>query len=150
MRAVVQRCLSARVEVAGEIVGAIEGLGLVAFVAAGRGDTEVDRQYLVEKIIGARVFEDERGKMGCALADVKGSLLVVSQFTLYGDMRRGRRPDFTEAMAPAEAAAALDAFLMDVRARGIPVATGRFGADMRVFVENDGPVTLLFDSKRLF
>jgi D-tyrosyl-tRNA(Tyr) deacylase len=149
MRAVVQRCLAARVEVAGEVVGAIDR-GLCAFVAAGKDDDEAAASYLVDKIIQLRVFEDDAGKMGRSLLDVGGALLVVSQFTLFGDVRKGRRPDFGAAMPPGPAAALLDRFVVLARERGVPVATGRFGADMRVLVDNDGPVTLLLDTTRLF
>ena len=145
MRAVVQRVTAARVEVAGEIVGQIER-GLVAFVGIGKGDGEAEARYLVDKIVDLRVFEDEQGKMNRALADVAGGLLVVSQFTLYGDTSRGRRPGFDRAMPPAEAERLYDHVVSLARARHAPVATGRFRADMRVLVDNDGPVTLLIES----
>ncbi len=149
MRAVVQRARRARVEVAGEITGAIER-GLVAFVAAGEGDTEADVAYLVNKVTSLRVFPDAEGKMRHALADVGGGLLVVSQFTLFGDVRRGNRPGFDGAMEPVRAEALYERFVAEARARGVLVATGRFRADMTVHVENDGPVTILIDSKKLF
>ena len=149
MRAVVQRVRAARVEVAGAVVGAIDR-GLVAFVGAARGDSERDGAYLVDKLVTLRVFPDEAGKMSLALAEVAGALLVVSQFTLVGDVRRGRRPSFDDALAPELAAALLDGVVAGARARGVPVATGRFGADMRVVVDNDGPVTILVDSRKLF
>jgi D-tyrosyl-tRNA(Tyr) deacylase len=145
MKAVVQRVRSARVEVAGDVVGAI-GRGLVVFVGAGKGDTLADVDYLVDKVIGLRVFEDESGKMARALADVNGGLLVVSQFTLYGDVTRGRRPSFDRAMAPAEAESLYDAFLLRARERHSIVESGRFRADMLVVVENDGPVTIIVES----
>jgi len=145
MRAVVQRVTGARVEVAGEVVGSIER-GLVAFVGIGKGDGESEARYLADKIVALRVFEDDQGKMNRALADVVGGLLVVSQFTLYGDTSRGRRPGFDRAMAPAEAERLYDHFVALVRARHAPVATGRFRADMRVLVDNDGPVTLLLET----
>jgi D-tyrosyl-tRNA(Tyr) deacylase len=145
MRAVVQRVTAARVEVAGEIVGRIER-GLVAFVGIGKGDGEKEAAYLVDKIIGLRVFEDDRGKMNRALADVGGALLVVSQFTLYGDVRRGRRPGFDDAMPPEEAEPLYDRFVALARARHPHVETGRFRADMRVVVDNDGPVTILLET----
>jgi D-tyrosyl-tRNA(Tyr) deacylase len=145
MRAVVQRVTAARVEVAGEIVGGIER-GLVAFVGIGKGDGESEARYLVDKIVELRVFDDDQGKMNRALADVAGGLLVVSQFTLYGDTSRGRRPGFDRAMPPAEAERLYDHFVALVRARHAPVATGRFRADMRVLVDNDGPVTLLLET----
>lgn len=149
MRAVVQRVREARVEVDGEIVGSI-GLGLVAFVGAGRDDTDRDVLYVAEKVAGLRVFEDDAGKMSKALADVGGALLAVSQFTVYGDVRRGRRPDFTAAKEPIEAERLFDRFVQRVRELGLPVQTGRFRAMMRVVVDNDGPVTILVDSARQF
>jgi D-tyrosyl-tRNA(Tyr) deacylase len=145
MRAVVQRVTAARVEVAGQVVGRIDG-GLVAFVGIGKGDTEAEATYLVDKIVGLRVFEDDQGKMNRALADVGGALLVVSQFTLYGDVRRGRRPGFDDAMPPAEAEPLYDRFVALARARHPHVETGRFRADMRVLVDNTGPVTLILDT----
>ena len=148
MRAVVQRVKAARVEVAGEIVGQIEK-GLVAFVGLGKGDGENEAAWLVDKIVNLRVFEDERGKMNHALADVGGGLLVVSQFTLYGDVRRGRRPGFDDAMPPLLAETLYDRFVHLARSRHPVVATGRFRADMRVVVDNDGPVTLLIDTDLL-
>lgn len=149
MRAVVQRAHSASVHVLGEEVGAI-GRGLVVFVAAGAGDTERDARYVANKVLGLRVFPDDAGKMTQSLSDVSGELLVVSQFTLYGDVRRGMRPSFTDAMEPVEAERVYEAFVAHTRASGLRVATGRFRADMRVGVENDGPVTILIDSKRAF
>jgi D-tyrosyl-tRNA(Tyr) deacylase len=149
VRAVVQRALSARVEVEGEVVGRIER-GLVAFVGAAEDDTQADLDYTVGKIVGLRVFPDERGRMMRALADVGGGLLVISQFTVFGDVRRGLRPSFDGAMEPVAAEALYDRFVAAARATGVPVQTGRFRADMRVFVENDGPVTILIDSRRTF
>jgi D-tyrosyl-tRNA(Tyr) deacylase len=145
MRAVVQRVTAARVEIAGEVVGSIEH-GLVAFVGIGKGDGEAEARYLVDKIVELRVFEDEQGKMNRSLADVAGGLLVVSQFTLYGDTSRGRRPGFDRAMPPVEAENLYDHVVTLARARHSPVATGRFRADMRVLVDNDGPVTLLVET----
>ncbi|WP_437619953.1 D-aminoacyl-tRNA deacylase [Sorangium sp. So ce1151] len=149
MRAVVQRALAARVEVEGQVVGAIER-GLVAFVGAARDDDDADADHVANKIAGLRVFSDDAGKMSRALADVRGGVLAISQFTLFGDVRRGLRPSFDGAMEPVRAEALYDRFVAALRARGLEVATGRFRADMRVFVENDGPVTLLIDSKRTF
>lgn len=149
MRAVVQRVLSARVEVDGQITGAIEK-GLVAFVGAASGDAAADLDYVAGKIAGLRVFPDDAGKMSRTLADVQGGLLVVSQFTVFGDVRRGLRPSFDGAMEPVAAERMYDDFVRAVRAKGLRVETGRFRADMRVFVENDGPVTILVDSRRLF
>ena len=149
MRAVVQRARRARVEVGGEITGAIER-GLVAFVGAAEGDGDADLAYLVNKVVGLRVFPDEEGKMRRALADVGGGLLVISQFTLFGDVRRGNRPSFDGAMEPKEAERMYERFVAEARARGLPVETGRFRAEMTVHVENDGPVTILIDSRKLF
>ncbi|AUX46177.1 D-tyrosyl-tRNA(Tyr) deacylase [Sorangium cellulosum] len=149
MRAVVQRALAARVEVEGQVVGAIEH-GLVAFVGAAKDDDDADADHIANKIAGLRVFSDDAGKMSRALADVRGGVLAISQFTLFGDVRRGLRPSFDGAMEPARAEALYDRVVAALRARGLEVATGRFRADMRVFVENDGPVTILLDSKRTF
>ncbi|WP_437935402.1 D-aminoacyl-tRNA deacylase [Sorangium sp. So ce341] len=149
MRAVVQRALAARVEVDGQVVGAIER-GLVAFVGAAKDDDEADADHVANKVAGLRVFNDEAGKMSRALADVRGGVLAISQFTLFGDVRRGLRPSFDGAMEPARAEALYERFVAALRTRGLEVATGRFRADMRVFVENDGPVTILIDSKRTF
>jgi D-aminoacyl-tRNA deacylase len=149
MRAVVQRALSARVEVDGEVVGHIER-GLVVFVGAGEDDERSDLDYTVNKIVNLRVFPDERGRMTKALGDVGGSLLVISQFTVFGDVRRGLRPSFDGAMEPVSAERLYDEFVAACKLAGAPVQTGRFRADMRVFVENDGPVTILVDSKRAF
>jgi D-tyrosyl-tRNA(Tyr) deacylase len=149
MRAVVQRARRARVEVGGEVTGAIEQ-GLVAFVGAAAGDGDADLAYVVNKVTSLRVFPDAEGKMRLALADVGGALLVVSQFTLLGDVRRGNRPSFDGAMDPTEAEALYDRFVAEARARGVRVETGRFRADMTVFVENDGPVTILIDSRKTF
>lgn len=149
MRAVVQRALAARVEVGGEVVGAIER-GLVVFVGAAKDDAEADAEYMANKVAGLRVFPDEAGKMSRALAEAGGAVLAISQFTLFGDVRRGMRPGFDGAMEPMRAEELYERFVAAVRSRGLQVATGRFRADMRVFVENDGPVTILIDSKRLF
>jgi D-tyrosyl-tRNA(Tyr) deacylase len=149
VRAVVQRARKARVEVGGEITGAIDR-GLVAFVGAADGDGEADLAYVVNKVVSLRVFPDEEGKMKLSLADAGGSLLVVSQFTLFGDVRRGNRPSFDGAMEPVMAEKMYDRFVAEVRARGVRVETGRFRADMTVFVENDGPVTILVDSRKTF
>jgi D-tyrosyl-tRNA(Tyr) deacylase len=145
VRAVVQRVLSARVEVDGAVVGRIDR-GLLAYVGFGSGDSAEDRAWVLSKIVTLRVFEDEAGKMSRSLADVGGALLLVSQFTLYGDVRKGRRPSFDEAMAPEQAESAYAAAVEEARAMGVPVETGRFRADMLVHSVNDGPVTLWIDS----
>lgn len=145
MRAVVQRVLSARVEVGGEVVGAI-GRGLLAYLGFGVTDTADDGAWVLSKIVGLRVFEDDAGKMNRSLVDVGGALLLVSQFTLYADVRRGRRPSFDEAMPPERAEIAYRAVVAQARAMGVPVETGRFRADMKVHSVNDGPVTLWIDS----
>jgi D-tyrosyl-tRNA(Tyr) deacylase len=149
MRAVVQRAKRARVEVEGEVTGEIER-GLVAFVGAAEGDGDADLAYLVNKVASLRVFPDDVGKMRHAAGDVGAGILVISQFTLFGDVRRGNRPSFDGAMDPAAAEQMVDRFVAALRARGLTVATGRFGAEMTVFVENDGPVTILIDSRKQF
>jgi D-tyrosyl-tRNA(Tyr) deacylase len=145
MRAIVERVLAARVEVGGEIVGAIDR-GLLAYIGFGRGDTDEDRAWVLGKIVQLRVFEDDAKKMNRSVAEVGGSLLLVSQFTLYADLRRGRRPSFDDAMPPELAERAYISAVMEARAMGVPVETGRFRADMRVHAVNDGPVTLWIDS----
>ncbi len=145
MRAVVQRVRSARVEVGGAVVGAIDR-GLLAYLGFGRGDTDEDRAWVLSKIVGLRVFEDGAGKMSLSLEDVSGAILLVSQFTLYGDLRRGRRPSFDDAMPPEDAQRAYEATVEAARATGLRVETGRFRADMQVHSVNDGPVTLWIDS----
>jgi D-tyrosyl-tRNA(Tyr) deacylase len=149
MRAVVQRVSRAEVRVENAVVGKI-GRGFLVLVAAGDDDTDEDVTYLADKVAGLRVFPDENGQMNKALADVGGAMLVVSQFTLFGDCRKGRRPSFAKAMAPGPAEAAYEKFVAAVRAQGLPVETGRFRAMMEVELVNDGPVTLLVDSKRVF
>ncbi len=140
-----QRVTSARVQVDGQTVGEIDH-GLLVYAGFGRGDTDEDRAWVLSKIVGLRIFADDAGKMGRSVSDVGGGLLLVSQFTLYGDLRRGRRPSFDDAMAPAEAEAAYDALVREARTTGLRVATGRFAADMKVSSLNDGPVTLWVDS----
>ncbi len=146
MRAVVQRVGFARVTVLGETVGEI-GQGLLVYLGCGKGDTPSDVDWLVSKILELRVFENEGGKMDRSVLDAGGALLVVSQFTLYGDVRRGRRPSFDAAMAPGEANALYELFLARARARLITQA-GRFQAEMRVVSENLGPVTLWIESPK--
>jgi D-aminoacyl-tRNA deacylase len=149
MRAVVQRVSRARVTVSGEVAGEI-GPGLLVLVGVGRDDTRADADYLVEKTIGLRIFEDAGGKMNLSVAGVGGALLVVSQFTLYGDARRGKRPSF-DAAAPAEQARELyEYFVEKVRAAGLRCATGRFQEMMQVELVNEGPVTILLDSGKEF
>lgn len=149
MRAVVQRARGARVLVGGEVVGSIER-GLVVFVGAEAGDTDADVAYVVNKVVGLRVFPDEAGRMSRSLADIGGGLLAISQFTVFGDVRRGLRPSFDGAMEPVQAERMYDRFVAEARARGAAVETGRFRADMTVHVENDGPVTILIDSRKVF
>jgi len=146
MRAVVQRVSEARVKIDGAVVGEI-GHGLLVLLGITHGDTPEQAEWLADKIIGLRIFEDDDGKMNRDLIEVGGGMLVVSQFTLYGDCRKGRRPSFIEAAPPAVAVPLYAAFVDGVRARGVPTATGRFGAMMRVELVNEGPVTLLLDSK---
>ena len=152
MRAVVQRVTTADVRVDGEVVGAVApgGKGLLILLAAGQDDDVRDVDYLVNKITGLRVFEDDDGRMNLSLLEVGGSLLVVSQFTLFGDCRKGRRPSFVHAMEPTGAEALVDHFVDRARATGVHVETGRFRTHMQVSLVNDGPVTLLIDSKKLF
>jgi D-tyrosyl-tRNA(Tyr) deacylase len=149
MRAVVQRVARAEVRVDGAIVGRI-GRGLLALVGAGADDGDDDVAYIADKVAGLRVFPDEQGLMNRALAEIGGAVLVVSQFTLYGDCRKGRRPSFATAMAPGPAEALYEKLLARLRAAALPVETGRFRAMMDVELVNDGPVTLLLDSKRAF
>ena len=150
MRAVIQRVHRCEVRVEGEVVGRIRS-GLLVLLGVGEDDSEADLDYLVRKVVGLRVFEDARGAMNRSLLDVGGELLVVSQFTLYGDCRKGRRPSFIKAMAPGPAEELCRAFAQRARAMGVSqVAEGRFGAMMDVELVNNGPVTLLLDSSKLF
>lgn len=149
MRAVVQRVSSASVGVDGTIVGAI-GKGLTVFLGVGAEDTERDADYLAEKIVGLRIFPDENHKMNLSLQDVGGEVLVVSQFTLYGDCRKGKRPSFVTAAPPDEANRLYEYCVERIRGFGIPAATGQFQAMMEVKVSNDGPVTILLDSTKQF
>jgi D-tyrosyl-tRNA(Tyr) deacylase len=149
VRAVVQRVSRAEVRVGDEVTGRI-GAGLVALVGAGDDDSESDVAYMVDKIVGLRIFADDGGNMNRSVVDIGGALLIVSQFTLYGDARKGRRPSFVKAMAPGPAEQLYDRFVAAARATGVPVETGRFRAMMEVELVNDGPVTLLLDSKRQF
>ena len=149
MRAVVQRVSSARVCVGDEVVGEIDR-GLLVLLGVGEQDGKDDVDYLAQKIVGLRVFEDQNQQMNLALADVEGALLVVSQFTLYGDCRKGRRPSFVHAMEPVVAEAICRDFVAACESLGAPVQTGRFRAMMNVELCNDGPVTLLLESRKQF
>jgi len=149
MRAVLQRVSEARVRVNGEIVGEI-GRGLLVLLGVGQGDGEADARFLTEKTAGLRIFEDAQGKMNLSVEDIAGAVLVVSQFTLYGDCRQGRRPGFSAAAPPELADALYRQFVEGLRKRGLPVATGIFQAEMAVELVNDGPVTLLLDSRKEF
>ena len=149
MRAVVQRVTRASVKVEEEIVGEI-GNGLVVLLGIARDDAEKDASYLAEKIAALRIFEDEKGVMNVSLKDVKGGMLVVSQFTLYGDVRRGLRPSWIDAAPPEVAEPLYDFFVERVRAIVTNVATGSFRAMMQVELVNDGPVTILLDSRKQF
>jgi D-tyrosyl-tRNA(Tyr) deacylase len=149
MRAVLQRVSEARVRVGGEIVGEI-GRGLLVLLGVGQGDGEADVRFLAEKTAGLRIFEDAQGKMNLSVEDVAGAVLVVSQFTLYGDCRQGRRPGFSAAASPERADALYQQFVQCLRQRGLPVATGVFQAEMAVELVNEGPVTLLLDSRKEF
>ena len=146
MKVLVQRVSRASVSVDGEVVGRI-GLGLVGLVGVAQGDTEEDVRYLVDKTVGLRIFPDEAGRFNRSLVDVGGELLLVSQFTLIADTRKGRRPSFTEAAGPAEAEALFNGFVDLARATGLKVETGRFQQHMLVEIHNDGPVTILLDSR---
>ena len=149
MRVVVQRVSRAEVRVQGERVGSIQQ-GLVVLAAIGREDEEKDVDYLAKKITNLRVFEDEQGKMNLSVRDVKGGVLVVSQFTLFGDSRKGNRPSFVDAAPPDRAEPLYECFLQTLRTYGIPVAGGRFQAAMDVDLVNQGPVTILLDSRTCF
>ena len=146
MRAVVQRVAWAKVEVAGDVVGEINR-GLLVYLGFKKGDGDADQNYVLGKILGLRIFENDERKMDKHVLEVGGGLLVVSQFTLYGDVRRGRRPSFDEAMPPEEAERAYERFLALARI-AMPVESGRFRADMKVSSANDGPVTIWIDSEK--
>jgi D-tyrosyl-tRNA(Tyr) deacylase len=150
MRAVVQRCRRAQVTVDGQVVGAVEQ-GLLVLVGAGKGDGDADVAYIADKIVGLRIFPDADGKMNLSVLDVGGGVLLVSQFTLFGDVRKGRRPAFIDALEPVAAEALYERTVAAVRAAGVTrVATGVFRADMQVELVNDGPVTILLDSRKSF
>lgn len=147
MRAVIQRVKSAQVSVDGRISGKI-GKGLLVLLGVGKGDGESDLSFLASKIPELRIFEDASGKFNLSLREIDGEMLVVSQFTLYSDCRRGRRPSFTEAEEPTVARHLYEQFISKLREQGIPVQTGEFQARMEVHLINDGPVTLLLDSRQ--
>lgn len=148
MRGVVQRVLEAHVKVDGQVVGQI-AQGLVVLLGVAEGDTETDLKYLVEKTINLRIFEDDEGKMNRSVLDIGGSILAISQFTLLGDCRKGRRPSFITAAKPEEANAKYEDYVRLVRQQGVTVETGIFRADMKVQLINDGPVTMILDSTKL-
>jgi D-aminoacyl-tRNA deacylase len=149
MRAVIQRISGATVKVNSE-TAAESGAGLLVFLGVGRDDTEEDAAYLLDKVVNLRVFEDGEGKFNLSLLDLKGELMVVSQFTLYGDARKGRRPSFSEAAKGEKARELYDYFIYKAKDTGIRVSQGNFGEHMEVKLTNDGPVTILLDSGRLF
>lgn len=148
MRALLQRVSSARVTVNGRVTGQIEH-GFVILLGVTHSDTVAEAEWLAAKVAGLRLFEDDAGKMNLSLADVGGSFLVVSQFTLYGDAQKGRRPSFTAAARPEQAEPLVDYFCQQLRQAGFTVATGMFGAHMEVEIHNDGPVTLLVERDRM-
>lgn len=149
MRAVVQRVNYASVTVESAVVGRIDR-GICVLVGVGREDEEADATALADKVVGLRIFEDDAQKMNLSVLEIGGALLAVSQFTLFGDVRRGKRPSFTDALEPVRAQALFERFCAECRARGVHVETGRFRTQMQVALENDGPVTILVDSKRAF
>ena len=149
MRAVIQRVSRANVTVEDEVVGRI-GKGLLVLLGVATGDDEPAAEYLAEKTLGLRIFEDDAGKMNRSVAEVGGGVLVVSQFTLYGDVRKGKRPSFDQAARPEEAKRLYEYFVQRIRAAGIECAAGRFQAMMDVELVNDGPVTILLDSEKVF
>nr|WP_312215850.1 D-aminoacyl-tRNA deacylase [Clostridioides sp.] len=149
MRSVVQRVSSSSVTVDGGIIGKIDK-GLMVLLGVTHDDTSKDVDYMIDKILNLRIFEDEEDKMNLSLKDVGGELLVVSQFTLYGDCRKGRRPSFTNAARPDQADKLYEEFVAKAKAQGLNVGTGQFGAHMMVDLTNDGPVTILLDSSKSF
>ena len=146
MRAVVQRVTNADVKIDGRVSGKIDN-GLLVLLGVGNGDTEEDMKYIADKIIKLRIFSDENDKMNLSLEDVGGSMLVISQFTLYGDCSHGRRPYFGNAMEPVSANEMYEKFVAYIKEQGIHTETGEFGADMKVSLTNDGPVTIIMESK---
>lgn len=149
MRAILQRVTKASVDVDGETIGKI-GDGLLIFLGVGKGDTDEDMRYIADKTLNLRIFCDEDEKMNRSVRDIGGNLLIVSQFTLYGDCRKGRRPGFDSAMPPAAAKEMYEKFIEYMKSSGLFVQTGEFGADMKVSLLNDGPVTMSLDSSKLF
>lgn len=149
MRAVVQRVKQASVTIDGVTVGEISQ-GLMVLLGVGKEDTKQDAAYLAEKIAGLRIFTDAGDKMNLSVQDIQGGILVVSQFTLYADCRKGKRPGFSDAALPETAIPLYEEFVTNLKALGLPVATGQFGADMLVSIDNDGPVTILLDSGKVF
>jgi len=149
VKAVLQRVTGASVSIASEIVGRI-GRGLVIFVGVANGDTEKDAQYLAQKTVSLRIFSDEAGKFNLSALDIKGELLVVSEFTLLANTKKGRRPSFSEAAPPAQAEELFERFVEQARATGLKVETGRFQQYMQVEIHNDGPVTILLNSSEKF
>ena len=149
MRAIVQRVSQASVSVDNKIVGSI-GKGLLVFLGIGKEDDDGDLEYLVEKVLGLRIFQDEEDKMNLSLSDIEGELLVISQFTLYGDARKGRRPSFTASGHPSLAEEMYLKFVDKCIKKGIKTEKGVFGADMDVSLINQGPVTIMLDSKKIF
>lgn len=149
MRAVVQRVKSSKVEVDGKIIGSI-GRGINLLIGISKEDTREDIDYIVRKVLGMRIFEDDNGKMNYSLQDIKGQLIVISQFTLYGDCRRGKRPDFMKAQGGDLARSLYNELVEEFKKEVPDLQTGEFGADMEVEIINDGPVTLLLESKKDF
>ena len=149
MRAVIQRVKASRVEVEGKVIGEI-GTGLNVLIGISKEDTKEDIEYIVRKVLGMRIFEDENGKMNFSLQDIEGELLLISQFTLYGDCRKGKRPDFMKAQGGEEAEKLYNELVEAFKKEVKNVQTGECGADMQVYIQNDGPVTLLLESKKDF
>ena len=147
MKAVIQRVTAAEVKIDGVARGKIND-GFLVLLGVGEGDTDADMKYIADKVINLRIFSDENGKMNLSLADIGGEMLVISQFTLYGDCSHGRRPYFGGAMNPTDAERMYVGFVEYARGRGVHVETGEFGADMKVTLTNDGPVTIILDSEK--